>query len=78
MSRGSFGAGRATAVNFSHRFSNTVRPQSKTHSRHKKPLPRRDVEDIGADDASSATNEDDFEKATALHNCMYTKPLIIL
>jgi hypothetical protein len=70
MSRGSFGAGKTSAVNFSHRFTNTVRPQTKTDSRHKKPLPRRDdEEDIGADDASSATNEGDFEQATALHNC---------
>lgn len=66
MSRGSFGGGRATAANFSHRFTNSVRPQT-SEIHHKKPLPRRNEENIGVDDASS-TNEGDFEQAIALHN----------
>lgn len=76
MSRGSFGGGRATAANFSHRFTNSVRPQT-SEIHHKKPLPRRNEENIGVDDASS-TNEGDFEQAIALHNCKQAYPLAFI
>ncbi|KAI8075898.1 uncharacterized protein B0P05DRAFT_546854 [Gilbertella persicaria] len=75
FSSGSWGAAGSGAANFGHRFSNAVRPNTHTGSRHhhhnkhyhNKELPRRgvtDEESIG--DASSA--DADFEQATALHD----------